>query len=68
MAKQFECFWGNGYRGEDDKSILAYHDQDFFTEERGYEPKEIECIKNLYIGEDYVFSSPFGEHWVRRMK
>ena len=47
MTKLFECFWGAGYRGDDDKSILAYHNQEFFTEDRGYEPKEIENIKNL---------------------
>ena len=34
--KQFECFWGDGYRGEENKSILAYHDVDFFNEDRGY--------------------------------
>ena len=68
MAKLFECFWGAGYRGDDDKSILAYHNQEFFTEDRGYEPKEIENIKNLSIVEGYDLPSVFGDHWVRRMK
>ena len=68
MTKLFECFWGAGYRGDDDKSILVYHNQEFFTEDRGYEPKEIENIKNLSIGEGYDLPSVFGDHWVRRMK
>ena len=68
MTKLFECFWGAGYRGDDDKSILAYQNQEFFTEDRGYEPKEIENIKNLSIGEGYDLPSVFGDHWVRRMK
>lgn len=68
MAKQFECFWGAGYRGNDDRSILAYHDEDFFNELRGYEPEDIASIKNLAVGEPYDLPSVFGEHWVRRIK
>jgi hypothetical protein len=68
MPRQFECFWGAGYRGNGDKSILAYHDESFFTEDRGYEPEDIENIKNLWNGESYDLPSVFGEHWVRRMK
>lgn len=68
MSKVFECFWGNGYRDDEGKSILAYHGEEFFNEDRGYDNEEINSIKNLEIGEDYVFYSPFGEHWVCRIK
>jgi len=65
--KQFECFWGDGYRGEENKSILAYHDIDFFTEDRGYESHDIEDIDQLEIGAYINLSCVTGEHWVRRM-
>jgi L-ascorbate metabolism protein UlaG (beta-lactamase superfamily) len=65
--KLFECFWGDGYRGDDNKSILAYHDMDFFTEDRGYEQEYINDIANLEIGDYADFSFVTGNHWVRRM-
>jgi hypothetical protein len=66
--KTFECFWGDGYRDASNKSTLAYHDQDFFNEERGYEPDWINSIDLLEV--DQVFSlncAMTGEHWVRRI-
>jgi len=65
--KQFECFWGDGYRDASNKSILAYHDEDFFNEDRGYEPHDIEDIKQLEVGQYINLSCVTGEHWVRRM-
>ena len=67
MAKEFECFWGAGYRGEDLKSTLAYHPLKFFSIENGYEQKDINNIKNLDVGEDYDLDGVFCEHWVRRI-
>lgn len=64
--KQFECFWGDGYRGEENRSILAYHDEDFFNEERGYDKIDIVGINGLNINEVCIFPES-GEHWVRRI-
>ena len=64
--KQFECFWGDGYRDLDNKSILAYHDVDFFTEDRGYSEQEIKMVCDLNIG-DYADFQESGSHWVRRI-
>ena len=65
--KQFECFWGDGYRNKDNKSLLAYHDIDFFNELVGYEQENIDEINNLEIGERADFTYMTGEHWVRRI-
>ena len=66
--KQFECFWGDGYRDASNKSILAYHDEDFFNEDRGYEGNWIERIKALEIDEVFNLNCAMtGEHWVRRI-
>jgi len=67
MNKQFECFWGDGYRGDDGKSILAYHDIDFFNELVGYDQENIDEINDLEIGDRADFSYITGEHWVRRI-
>jgi hypothetical protein len=67
--KLFEGFWGDGYRASDNKSLLQWHNQDFFTEENGYEPDWVERIQALDV--DEVFSldcAMTGEHWVRRIK
>jgi hypothetical protein len=68
--KQFECFWGDGYRDSksDNKSILAYHDVDFFTEDRGYEQNDITDILELEINEIVNLDCVTGQHWVRRIK
>jgi hypothetical protein len=65
--KTFECFWGDGYRGEDGKSIMAYHDQDFFTLDRGYGDMESHMISTLEIGDRLDISDISGDHWVRRI-
>jgi hypothetical protein len=67
MDKLFECFWGAGYRDEDNKSKLAYHPLEFFSIDNGYEPKDINNIKDLYIGEDYNLDNTFQQHWIRRI-
>lgn len=64
--KTFECFWGDGYRANDNKSIMAYHDQDFFTEDRGYDKIDIVGINGLNIDEVCKFKES-GDHWVRRI-
>ena len=68
MNKQFECFWGDGYRGDDGKSILAYHDSEFFNADRGYGDMEIHMIDTLEIGDLLNISDASGNHWVRRIK
>lgn len=68
ITKEFECFWGAGYHDADNKSKLAYHPTSFFNAENGYEEDDIKHIRNLSVGEDYVFDRIFGEHWVRRIK
>ena len=65
--KQFECFWGAGYRDNDNKSIIAYHNQDFFTLDRGYEQDDINDIGDLYINEIKNLDCVTGQHWVRRV-
>lgn len=64
--KKFECFWGDGYRDIDNKSIIAYYDESFFTEDRGYSEEEIKEINSIAIG-DYADFQESGSHWVRRM-
>jgi hypothetical protein len=66
--KTFECFWGNGYRDSENKSILAYHDLDFFTEDRGYEEEHIEKVERLEINDQVYLTQMGEEHWVRRIK
>ena len=68
LTNLYECFWGDGYRGDDNKSTLAYHDVEFFNEERGYEEGWIDRIKDLQIGQKFsLFDALTGEHWVRRI-
>ena len=64
--KQFECFWGDGYRHEDNKSTLAYHDLHFFNEDRGYSFIDSTKISTLQVGE-YAQFQESGDHCVRRM-
>ena len=65
--KQFECFWGDGYRSKDNKSLLAYHDIDFFNELVGYEQEDIDYIDAMEIDEVINLNCVTGEHWVRRI-
>lgn len=65
--KQFECFWGDGYRNKDNKSLLAYHDIDFFNELVGYEQEHIDQVNNLEINDKIYFTQMGEEHWVRRI-
>ena len=64
--KQFECFWGDGYRSNDKKSTLAYYDLEFFNELRGYGDEEIHIVDMLEVGDRAEFNES-GEHWVRRI-
>jgi len=68
MTKLFECFWGDGYRDTEGKATLAYHNEEFFNENKGYEPHDIEDINLLNIGESINLSCITGEHWVQRIK
>jgi hypothetical protein len=65
--KQFECFWGDGYRNKDNKSLLAYHDIDFFNELVGYEQEDIDYIDAMEIDEVINLNCVTGQHWVRRI-
>lgn len=64
--KTFECFWGEGYRDTDNRSIIAYHDEDFFSKERGYDEIDIVGVRGLNINEVCQFVE-CGDHWVRRI-
>jgi hypothetical protein len=64
--KTFECFWGDGYRSKDGKSILAYQDQGFFDLLKGYSEDDIWQIDGLEVGE-YARFQESGDHWVRRI-
>jgi len=64
--KLFECFWGDGYRSSDKKSTLAYYDQEFFNELRGYGDEELHIVDMLEVGDRAEFNE-CGEHWVRRV-
>ena len=66
--KQFECFWGDNYRADYEKSILEYHTIEFFTEEQGYEYEHSKSINALEIGQQIELGDPFSVHWVRRIK
>ena len=65
--KQYECFWGDGYRGADNKSIIEYHDEGFFNSFRGYDEEHIWKIQDLEVGDKADLTCMTGEHWVRRM-
>jgi hypothetical protein len=66
MAKSFECFWGDGYRGDGEQSILELHNIEFFNNDQGYSDTDIAEIFELPIG-DYAEFKEGGDHWVRRV-
>jgi hypothetical protein len=65
--KTFECFWGDGYRDSENKSILAYHDEEFFTEDRGYSELVITWVKGLEVNDHIDLEDLSGTHWIRRI-
>ena len=68
QPKQFECFWGDGYRGDDNKSTMSYHDVDFFDELIGYDELIIGRVHDLEVNEVLNLDCVTGQHWVRRIK
>jgi hypothetical protein len=66
QPKLFECFWGDGYRGADNRSILELHNDEFFNADRGYSIGDLESIDTLQVGE-YAEFKESGDHWVRRI-
>lgn len=66
--REYECFWGDGYRNKDNKSLLAYHGFDFFNELVGYEQENIDYIDAMEIDEVINLNCVTGQHWVRRIK
>jgi hypothetical protein len=66
--KQYECFWGDGYREDDNKSILVYHFEDFFNHFQGYDDENIYKIHDMEINDKVYLSEMGEEHWVRRIK
>jgi hypothetical protein len=66
-TKEYECFWGEGYH-QDNRSILQWHDIEYFSEERGYHPHDVENIRALNVNQSLNLSCITGEHWVRRVK
>ena len=67
MTKLFECFWGDGYRDQSNRSLLELKTIDFFTEDRGYDSISAKGIDGLNIDEVCVFNEDGSEHWVRRI-
>lgn len=67
MKKIYECFWGEGYY-QNNRSNLEWHEEEFFTEEKGYDPEDIESIKGLSVGQSINLSCITGEHWIRRVE
>ena len=67
MNKIFECFWGEGYQ-QNNRSLLEWHEEDFFTEERGYQLHDRESINALSVGQSINLSCVTGEHWIRRVE
>ena len=65
--KTFECFWGNGYRTKDNKSIMRYENENFFTEDRGYSEMVITWVKSLEVDDHIDLEDLSGRHWVRRI-
>jgi hypothetical protein len=65
--REYECFWGDGYRHSDGRSIIEYHDLHFFNENRGYSFIDATKISLLQVGE-YAEFQESGDHWVRRIK
>jgi hypothetical protein len=66
-TKEYECFWGEGYH-QDNRSILQWHGEEYFSEERGYHPHDVENIRALNVNQSLNLSCVTGEHWVRRVK
>jgi hypothetical protein len=66
MTKLFECFWGDGYRGDSNQSLLEVKTIDFFNNDRGYADEDIAEIFELPVG-DYAEFKDAGDHWVRRI-
>ena len=66
MTKLFECFWGDGYRGESNQSLLEVKMIEFFNNDRGYSDEDIAEIFELPVG-DYAEFKEAGDHWVRRI-
>jgi hypothetical protein len=72
MKKIYECFWGEGYY-QNNRSHLEWHEVDlneaeFFTEDKGYHPHDVENIRALDIGQSLNLSCITGEHWIRRVE
>jgi len=66
-TKEYECFWGEGYH-QDNRSILQWHGIEYFSEERGYHPHDVENIRALNVNQSLNLSCVTGEHWIRRVK
>jgi hypothetical protein len=67
MKKIYECFWGEGYH-QNNRSTLEWHEEEFFTEAKGYDPEDIESIQAMSIGQSINLSCITGEHWIRRVE
>ena len=61
---RFEATWGEGYvfEGTHEKT------EEFFTEDNGYDPEEIETLRTLEVGETVDFSGPSVYHVVSRIE
>lgn len=59
----FVCYWRTGM----DDHVVEIHGADFFNEDNGYRPDDIEQLANLLIGESADLSHPTQEHYVLRV-
>ncbi len=62
MKKPYVAVWGEGY----DKPGVKLVDDEFFSEDNGYDPDDIEQIKHLHVGETWESSEPALHFVVRR--
>jgi hypothetical protein len=61
--EKFVCYWRTGM----DDHVVEIHGADFFNEDNGYRPDDIETLANIHIGESADISGPTQEHYVLRV-
>jgi hypothetical protein len=52
--KTYRCTWGAGYVSTNSRPIVEEHDLEFFTEAKGYRPKDIRAVKRLEVGQTWT--------------
>lgn len=65
--KLFVTYWDEGYNVSGE-GMTDVHDEEWFTEELGYEEEERAKIHALQVGEIAKFYQPLADHWVIRVR